>query len=92
MATYVYRCPDCGPWEVRLAMGTAGATAPCPACGGAAPRLYTPPLLSRTTAPVAAARLREEASRDEPAITTAIPRAADRAAPRDPRWQSLPRP
>jgi putative FmdB family regulatory protein len=92
MATYVYRCPDCGPWDVRLPMGTAGAAAACPACGRTAPRQFTPPLLSRTAAPVAAARLREEASRDEPAVTTAIPKAARPAAPRDPRWRALPRP
>jgi putative FmdB family regulatory protein len=92
MATYVYRCPDCGPWDVWLPMGTAGATADCPACGSAAPRQFTPPLLSRTAAPVAAARLREEASRDAPAVTTSVPKAVGRPVPRDPRWQALPRP
>ena len=92
MATYVYRCPDCGPWDVHLPMGAAGATAACPTCGRAGPRRYTSPLLSRTAAPVAAARLREEASRDAPTVTTAVPRAAHRPAPRDPRWQALPRP
>jgi putative FmdB family regulatory protein len=92
MATYVYRCPDCGPWEVRLPIGTADGTAVCPTCGSAGPRQYTPPLLSRTSAPAAAARLREEASRDEPAVTTAVPRAAGRPTPRDPRWKALPRP
>jgi putative FmdB family regulatory protein len=92
MATYVYRCPDCGPWDVRLPMGTAGPTVNCPACGTVAARQFTPPLLSRTAAPVAAARLREEASRDAPTVTTSVPRAVSRAAPRDPRWQALPRP
>jgi putative FmdB family regulatory protein len=92
MATYVYRCPDCGPWEVRLPMGSAGTTADCPTCGSAGRRQYMPPLLSRTAAPVAAARLREEASRDVPSVTTAVPKAAGSAAPRDPRWQALPRP
>ena len=92
MATYVYRCPDCGPWEVRLPIGSADAASTCPTCGSTAPRQYTPPLLSRTAAPVAAARLREEASRDAPTVTTAVPRAAARPAPRDPRWQALPRP
>ena len=92
MATYVYRCPDSGPWEVRLAMGSAGATAACPTCGSAGPRRYTPPLLSRTAAPVAAARLREEASRDAPTVTTALPAAPARPVPHDPRWKALPRP
>jgi putative FmdB family regulatory protein len=92
MATYVYRCPDCGPWEVWLRMGTARATAACPTCGSTASRQYTPPLLSRTPAPLAAARVREEASRDAPAVTTAVPKAVDRPSPRDRRWQALPRP
>jgi putative FmdB family regulatory protein len=92
MATYVYRCPDCGPWEVRLPMGAAGATAPCPTCGSDAPRRYTAPLLSRTSAPLARARLQEEASRDAPTVTAAVPKAVGRPSPPDPRWQGLPRP
>lgn len=92
MATYVYRCPDCGPWEVTLPMGAAGATAACPTCGSLAPRRYTPPLLSRTSAPLARARLQEEASRDAPAVTAAVPKAVGRPSPPDPRWQALPRP
>jgi putative FmdB family regulatory protein len=92
MATYVYRCPDHGPWDVRLPMGTAEATANCPACGRAAARQFTSPLLSRTAAPVAAARLREEASGDAPTVTTTVPKAVSRPVARDPRWQALPRP
>ncbi|MGY1706041.1 FmdB family zinc ribbon protein [Geodermatophilus sp. SYSU D00697] len=92
MAAYLYRCTTCGPWEIRRPVGTAESTSPCPACGADGRRLYTPPLLSRTPAPAAAARLREEASRDEPAVTTAVPPAARRPAPRDPRWSALPRP
>ena len=76
MATYVYRCPDCGPWEVRLPMGSAGSTAACPGCGGAAPRRYTPPLLSRTPGPLAAMLAREEASRDQPEVVNRVPAAA----------------
>ncbi len=92
MPTYLYRCPDDGPFEARRPMADAEATAACPACGGPAPRRFTPPLLSRMSAPVAAARLREEASRDAPTVTTSLPEAPRRPAPRNPRWQSLPRP
>jgi putative FmdB family regulatory protein len=92
MAAYLYQCTACGPWEVRRPIGTAESTSVCPACGAAGRRLYTAPLLARTPAPVAAVRLREESSRDEPAVTTAVPPAARRPAPRDPRWSSLPRP
>ncbi|MGY1637425.1 FmdB family zinc ribbon protein [Geodermatophilus sp. SYSU D00742] len=92
MAGYVYRCDTCGPWEVRRPIGTAESTGRCPACGREGRRVYTAPLLRRTAAPVAAARLREEASADAPTVTTAVPRAAGRPAPRDPRWDALPRP
>ncbi len=92
MASYVYRCRTCGPWELHLPMGTAQRTSPCPTCGVEGSRVYTPPLLSRTPRPVAAALAREEASRDAPAVTTAVPPRASRPARRDPRWAALPRP
>ncbi|MGY1708672.1 FmdB family zinc ribbon protein [Geodermatophilus sp. SYSU D00758] len=92
MAGYLYRCTGCGPWEVRRPIGTAEPVSDCPACGAPGRRVYTTPLLSRTAAPVAAARLREEASRDAPEITTAVPPRASRPTPRDPRWSALPRP
>ncbi|SFT52439.1 putative regulatory protein, FmdB family [Geodermatophilus amargosae] len=92
MAAYLYRCTTCGPWEVQRPMGTAGTTDRCPACGVPGRRVWTAPLLARTPAPVAAVRLREEASADRPAVTTAVPPAARRPAPRDPRWSALPRP
>jgi hypothetical protein len=67
-------------------------TSACPRCGAAGRRMYTPPLVSRGSRPLAAARLRDEASSDAPEVTTAIPPAARRPAPADPRWQALPRP
>jgi hypothetical protein len=73
-------------------MGTADSEGTCPACGAGGRRVYTAPLLGRTPKAVAAARLTEEASRDAPAVTTSVPRAAERPRPRDPRWSSLPRP
>ncbi|MGY1753702.1 FmdB family zinc ribbon protein [Blastococcus sp. SYSU D01042] len=93
MPTYLYRCPADGSFEARLPMAAAGAMSDCPVCGAPAPRRFTPPLLSRTPAPVAAARLREEASRDAPVVTTTLPEAPRRPAPpRNPRWRALPRP
>ena len=92
MASYLYRCGACGPWELHRPIGTAEPTSRCPACGGPGRRQYTPPLLSRTPAAVAAARGQEEASADAPAVTTAVPRAAVRPVARDPRWSALPRP
>lgn len=92
MAGYLYRCTTCGPWEISRPIGTAEGTSSCPTCGQPGRRVFTPPLLGRTPAAAAAARLREEASRDAPRVTTAVPSAAGRPAPRDPRQSRLPRP
>jgi hypothetical protein len=92
MAGYLYLCGQCGPWEIQRPIGTAESTNPCPVCGRPGRRRYTAPLLARTPTKVAAARLREEASTDAPAITTSVPRAVGRPTHRDPRWSALPRP
>jgi putative FmdB family regulatory protein len=92
MAGYVYRCGECGPWEIQRPIGTADSTSSCPVCGATGRRLYTAPLVSRLPQAVATARLQEEASRDAPAVTTSVPRAVGRPARRDPRWSTLPRP
>lgn len=92
MASYVYRCGRCGPWEVQLPIGTAQGTSPCPTCGAPGPRRYTAPMIARTPAAIARARLREDASRDQPQVTTSVPARPARPAPHDPRWSTLPRP
>ena len=92
MVSYLYRCAECGPWEVARPIGTAEDRSACPVCGSPGRRQYTPPLLARTPRPVAAARLREEASRDEPTVTTAVPPKVTTPVRRDPRWNALPRP
>lgn len=92
MAGYLYQCATCGPWEVQRPIGTAESTSSCPVCGAPGRRRYTAPLLGRTPRAVATARSREEASADAPAVTTSLPRTATRPAPRDPRWNALPRP
>jgi putative FmdB family regulatory protein len=91
MAGYLYRCERCGPWEVQRSIGTAEPEAICPGCGTAGRRLYTAPMLRRTSPAAATARLREEASRDAPQVTTALP-GTTRPVPSDPRWSRLPRP
>ena len=92
MTSYLFECDRCGPWEARLPMGTAEPTRPCPACGSPGLRRFTAPMLARTSPGFAAARVREEASRDEPQIATSVPAKPARPAPRDPRWSTLPRP
>jgi hypothetical protein len=49
-------------------------------------------MIARTPAAIARARLREDASRDEPQVTTSVPAKPTRPAPHDPRWSTLPRP
>ncbi|GAA4987732.1 putative FmdB family regulatory protein [Nonomuraea thailandensis] len=93
MATYAYHCADCGPFEVRRPIGTAGPAEPCAACGAPAPRRYTPPLLARTPAAEGRARQAQEAAAHEPQVVRHVPAARSRPAPPpDPRWAGLPRP
>jgi len=92
MATYLYRCECCGPWEVRRPIGTAESAGRCPGCGASGRRVYTAPLLNRAPREVVLARSREEASGDAPEVVTAVPPKPSRPAPWDPRWSRLPRP
>jgi hypothetical protein len=92
MAGYLYECGQCGSWEIHRPIGTAESTSPCPGCGRPGRRRYTAPLLARTPRNVAAARSREEASADAPAVVSNVPRAVGRPTRRDPRWNNLPRP
>jgi putative FmdB family regulatory protein len=92
MVRYEYRCPGCGPWVVAIPMGSAEAERPCPGCGQRSPRLWSAPSLNRMSAGLSGLRLREEASRDAPEVTTAVPKAARRPRRTDPRHTRLPRP
>jgi putative FmdB family regulatory protein len=92
MAAYLYRCGQCGDWEIQRPIGTAEQESDCPSCGATGRRLYTAPLLNRTPQATVSARMREEASRDVPELVTSVPAAVGRPAPRDPRWSKLPRP
>ncbi len=93
MATYEYRCAGHGDFAVRYPIGEAVAVAPCPACGSDAVRVFSAPLLTRTSRPLAAAIERSERSAEAPEVVSAVPgrrRAAPpRVAPGRPR---LPRP
>ena len=41
MPLYEFRCPDCGPFDLRRDMHDAAATAPCPSCTRPAQRRYS---------------------------------------------------
>lgn len=51
MATYQYRCPGCGTFDVTRPMGRALPDEPCETCGELSHRVFTAPLLPRVPAP-----------------------------------------
>jgi putative FmdB family regulatory protein len=67
MPLYAFDCAGCGPFELRL---PAGAASRCPACGGEARRVFTPPGLARMGRPLRRALDMEERSAHEPAVVT----------------------
>jgi putative FmdB family regulatory protein len=93
MVRYEYRCPTCGAWEAAMPMGAAQQALACPECGQMSARRWSAPSLNRMDPGSAGMRLREEASRDAPAVTTAVPpKAVRRPRSTDPRQARLPRP
>ncbi|WP_067171918.1 FmdB family zinc ribbon protein [Microtetraspora niveoalba] len=71
MAIYEYLCPECGPFDVFLPMGTAPEARGCTACGGAARRRYSGPNLRRVNRALAAGLAMEERSREAPEVVRA---------------------
>ena len=94
MATYDYRCGDCGCFEQRMPMGTAMATVACPSCGRDARRIFAVPMTYRTPKPLATMLAREEASRDYPQVVDRVPprRRPRRPTSPSPALARLPRP
>ncbi len=93
MATYEYRCANCGPFEQRMPMGTATAVAVCPTCGREARRIFSVPMTYRTPKPLATMLAREEASRDDPEVVDRVPpRRPRRPTSQNPALVRLPRP
>jgi putative FmdB family regulatory protein len=90
---YEYGCPDCGPFTIRRAMGSAAPSAACPACGHDSRRRFSALPVRRVPAALAGALARQEASADHPEVVSSLPpRPARRRAPADPRPAALPRP
>ncbi|MFC7648787.1 FmdB family zinc ribbon protein [Streptosporangium lutulentum] len=73
MAIYEYLCPACGPFDVRLPMGTAPLSRDCSTCERGARRVFSPPGLSRVHPALSAALDRDEQSRDAPAVVSRTP-------------------
>ena len=75
MTEYEYRCPACGPFTVRRAMGGAGPSASCPACGRDGRRRFSAQPVRRVQGALAGALEGQEASADHPEVTSTIPPA-----------------
>ncbi|WP_432143777.1 FmdB family zinc ribbon protein [Streptomyces sp. bgisy084] len=92
MATYEYLCNRCGPFDVKLTIGTAPTTHDCPVCAAAARRVYSSPGLARTSPAVAALHRQEEQAREAPAVVSEVP--PGKRVPRRPHpaLSRLPRP
>ena len=94
MTTYQYRCGEHGDQDVRLPMGTATPTSPCPSCGAPMARVYGAPTLRRGSRAAAAAIERSAASAERPDVVAAPPPRVrpPRPAPANPLRARLPRP
>jgi len=74
VAVYEYACNQCGRFDVRLAIGTAPDQYRCPECASSARRAFSPPMLSQLPTPIGRLLGRDEKSRDEPEVVTALPK------------------
>ncbi|TDT98103.1 putative FmdB family regulatory protein [Streptomyces sp. 846.5] len=93
MATYRYRCTECGSFDVTRPIGEARPEEPCQTCGDQARRVFTPPMIARTPVALAHALHTQEASAHEPRVVGAVLAARRRPAPpADPRHALLPKP
>ncbi|GIF71695.1 zinc ribbon domain-containing protein [Asanoa siamensis] len=87
MATYAYRCPQDGDFEVRVPLGAATATLPCVQCAGDAARVWSAPELRRTARAVDAAIEAAGRSAETPRVVTGAPGRPPTVVPRGlPRW------
>lgn len=95
MATYEYRCPECGPFDLVRPIGTAPQAPPCPACSSSSTRVFSSPALTQTPRALRSLRQAEEASADAPAVVSALPPkqpAPTARTVRNPMLAKLPRP
>ena len=67
---YAFACEKCGPFDAVRPAASAGSGLACPACGGAARRVFTPPGLALLPAGLRRARDREEKSAFQPDVVS----------------------
>lgn len=73
MATYEYRCANCGPFETRRPIGSAPSQFDCPECGHTSRRIFSVPHLNRVPGELGSAIAHAESSRDEPKVVSEVP-------------------
>ncbi|KAA0922900.1 zinc ribbon domain-containing protein [Rhodococcus sp. 05-2254-6] len=95
MPTYSFRCAQrCAPVEQRFSMADVPSEVPCPACGQAAARKISSPVLGRGNSAAMQAHDAARATADTPAVVSSVPhqgRAATRTTS-NPLHRRLPRP
>jgi putative FmdB family regulatory protein len=74
MPLYEYRCPQCGPFDLRRAVEEASAPLECPTCDAPARRVYSAPGTTSVKGPLSRASAAERARIDrslsgEPVVT-----------------------
>jgi hypothetical protein len=94
VSTYQYRCPQHGPIDVQLPIGSATPLRACTACGTDMTRIFTAPMLGRGSSRLMTAIDRTRATADVPAVVSRVPGSTPSApaAPVNPAWRRLPRP
>ncbi|MFD1324182.1 FmdB family zinc ribbon protein [Micromonospora sonneratiae] len=93
MATYEYRCPQDGPFQVTLPIGSADSRSRCTVCGKESVRVFSTPMLARTPRSLALAIDRTESSSETPEVVSRIPAGPSpaRRRPPNPAHARLPR-
>lgn len=95
MALYEYRCDQDGAFDVTRPLGTAPGSVPCPACGGAARRIFSVAMVRCGSRPAVFAAIdHAEKSRYEPDVVASVPSTGTRrrTLPLTPVLARLPRP
>jgi putative FmdB family regulatory protein len=65
---YEFTCEGCGAFDILRPMAEAGEPVACPACGGEAQRVFSPPGLALLARPLRRALELEEKSAHEPNV------------------------
>ena len=82
MPMYEFECETCGPFQTWRPMDEARLPAPCPHCHADGVRVYSPPLLYKSSPVVRKARQLEEVSTHEPQVVHREAPKEEGSAPR----------